>query len=281
VALTLLSRTIQARCSQGYHSVCVDHAQMRINGIHTAVATRTLRAALVTLAVAAVLCAAPAEPARAQTVATIKPSFSPDRLGARTAITFRVHFAGGEFGIPSPVRKVMVFVPLGLVLGYPETLGCSKAHLQRHGATGCPPRSQIGSGHALMEARLGSQTLMERAKLWAFWDESGPYAFEILGQGYTPLVRRVVFTEVLFISNAPYAGGLEALIPAIPTLPLEPDASVVDFSITMGSAKRPKKPGEMEFFVPRRCPAGGFPWAAEFTYADGSIDKTTAAIPCP
>ena len=34
-------------------------------------------------------------------------------------------------------------------------------------------------------------------------------------------------------------------------------------------------------FVPHSCAAGGFPWAAEVTYANGATEKVSATSPCP
>jgi hypothetical protein len=236
----------------------------------------------VALAIVAAACAASAAHAQ-ETVAAIRPSFSPDRLGARTAVTFGIHFAGGEEGVPAPVRKAVVQVPAGLGVELPSTLGCTVAHLQAHGASGCPPRSQIGSGHALMAVRTGAQVTREAATLWAFLGplEGGQPTIQILGQGYTPIERRVAFSLRLEPDRAPFWAKLVALVPPIPTIPLEPDASAVNFSLTIGTTGRSRKPGTIGIFVPSHCPAGGFPWAAEFTYADGSTDNTTATIPCP
>jgi hypothetical protein len=228
-------------------------------------------------------CAVVAAPVQAKTVASISPSFSPDRLGARTAATFTVRFAGGTNGVPLPVRRAVVQVPGGLSVELPNTRGCTQAQLQAHGPSGCPARSQIGSGHAVVEVHAGSQTIDEDATLWAFLGplRNAQPTLEILGQGYTPLDERVVFPVSLQPDSAPYWGKLVAQIPAIPTVPLEPDASATFFSLTLGTSAPPRTPGTIAIFAPRRCPAGGFPWAAEFTYADGSTDTTTTTTPCP
>jgi hypothetical protein len=231
-----------------------------------------------------------AQGAPTPTLATIEPSFSRDRLGARTLVGFGAHFSGGEEGVPSALRKVTVLVPAGLAgprLEWPTTLGCSRTHLQRHGARGCPPRSQLGSGQALIEWREGARTVTESSKLWAFLaPPEGEYAIELLGEGYTPIHRRVVITESLFAMTGTYSGGLEGVVPPIPTRPGEPDASVVSFSLTMGTLQarhgsRLSSSEGMGLFVPGSCPAGGFPWEAEFTYADGSVQQATASVPCP
>ncbi len=33
--------------------------------------------------------------------------------------------------------------------------------------------------------------------------------------------------------------------------------------------------------LPTSCPTGGFPFAAEFTYENGSTSTSTATVPCP
>jgi hypothetical protein len=231
-----------------------------------------------------------AQGAPAPTLATIAPTFTPDRLGARTVVGFGAHFGGGEGGVPAALRKVVVLVPAGLAgprLEWPTTRGCSRSHLQGHGARGCPPNSQIGSGQALLAWREGARTVTESSKLWAFLaPPEREYAIELLGEGYAPIHRRVVITESLFAMTGTYSGGLEAAIPPIPTRPGQPDASVVSFSLSMGTVGRRHSSGALEsegmgLFVPGGCPPGGFPWATELSYADGSVQQATASIPCP
>jgi hypothetical protein len=223
-----------------------------------------------------------AGPAQAATTAAIRASFSPNRLGARTDVTFSISFSGGAFGVPSPVRKAVVEIPAGLGLELPNTRGCTLAHLRADGAGGCPPRSQVGRGHAVVDVRTGATTEYEDAALWAFLGplENGQPALDILGQGYTPIERRVAFNVKLEPGHGRYWGKLVALIPSIPSIPLEPAVSPVDFSVTIGSTRRSRS-GEIGVFVPKHCPAGGFPWAAEFTYADGSTSSAAIAAPCP
>lgn len=222
--------------------------------------------------------ATPVEP----TGATIKPSFSPDRLGAKAAFTFMVHFTGGELGVPSPVRKAVVQLPPGLMMDIPRLGICTKARLQARGASGCPKRSLIGTGHALADVHAGEGVENEEAKVWAFL---GPPqglnpTIEILGQGYTPLEERVVVTATAIPDRPPYGEELVMSIPAIPSIPYEPNASTVSFTLTVGGARfRKHSPNTVQ--LPSHCPAGGFPFATEFTYEDGSTSNSTATVPCP
>ena len=68
-------------------------------------------------------------------------------------------------------------------------------------------------------------------------------------------------------------------IPPIATVPLEPDASIVDLSLTVGTKRRARAANAIR--VPRKCAAGGFPFAAEFVYADGTSGGATSTIRCP
>ena len=224
-------------------------------------------------------------PAALLTTATITPSLSPDRAGARAALTFTIRFTGGEFGVPSQVRHSVLRIPAGMSLDIPSLRACSAARLRAHGPKGCPAQSQIGSGHALAETHAGSQITTEEVELHAFLgppDNLQP-TFEIFAQGYTPLDEHVVFTGKVMSASAPYGEELELSIPPVPSLPLEPDASIVTFSLTVGAGRGTRTPphGQSTVSVPRRCPAGGFPFAAQFTYADGSDGEALARVPCP
>jgi len=259
------------------------------------VAVRMRRIAAGALAVAAALAPSTASalsppsinpvppPAPAPTSATITPSLSPDRLGARASLTFSIRYAGGEFGVPSPVRHSVLRFPAGMSLDIPSLRACKVARLRAHGPKGCPARSEIGSGHALAETHAGSQITTEEVELHAFLgspDNLQP-TFEIFAQGYTPLDEHVVFTGKVMSANAPYGEELEMSIPPVPSLPLEPDASIVTFSLTVGAGRGHGAHPRSTVSVPRSCPAGGFPFAAEFTYADGSAGSALARVPCP
>lgn len=247
-------------------------------GTLTVIAARSTRAAITVLTLCVVLGA----PARAATSAIITSSFSDDRLGAKSALTFTIRYVGGEFGVPSAVRRSIVRFPAGFSLDIPNLRSCPAARLRTRGASGCPAQSQIGTGFVLAEVRAGSQVLTEDIVLSAFLGplQNNQPTLVILGQGDTPLQERVVMTGMMLLDRAPYGERLVMSIPPIPTLPLEPFASTVRFSLTIG-AERQRKRNANTVLVPSRCPAGGFPFAADFTYADGSADSAFTTAPCP
>jgi hypothetical protein len=220
---------------------------------------------------------------QAPTSASIAPSLSPNRLHVKAALTFAIQYSGGELGLPSPLRRATLKLPAGLTLDIPELRSCSAARLQADGVKGCPAHSEIGSGHALVEASLASGVLTEHITLWAFL---GPPrnlqpTFEILGEGHTPLSVQMVLGAVSLPDSTPYGEELVMSIPPIPTVPGEPDAAVVTFSLTIGATRQRHAHDAATVVVPAHCPAGGLPFAAEFTYANGSSGSSQASTPCP
>ena len=219
-----------------------------------------------------------------ETVATITPVLSPDRLNAKGALTFTIQYAGGAFGVPTPVRRSVLHFPAGMSLEIPNLRSCSAARLRARGASGCPAQSEIGSGHALMEVHAGTETITEDVTLGAFLGPPNNLAptFEILGQGYTPIDERMVLTGEVLPDRAPYGEELVMSIPPIPTLTFEPDASIASFSLTIGAGRRHRTHHTSNTVtIPSSCPGGGFPFAAEFTYADGSVGSALATAVCP
>src|ERR1700730_10776593 len=145
-------------------------------------ATRAQCLALGGCAAVPIICAAPAAyaafgvpvlvpgPAPAATpagISSITSVFSPDRLGARGAMTFSIHYAVGQTDgvspagprVPAPVRKLTMRFPAGMGLEIPNLRGCSAARLRAHGTRGCPAAARVGGGYALTALPAGSQII--------------------------------------------------------------------------------------------------------------------------
>jgi hypothetical protein len=238
-----------------------------------------VRAACSLLALASCWAAVPVAFAQAPT-AGIRPSFKPDAPAARTALTFAFTLQDAEGGVPAPLRSMVVHLPAGLGLSLGGAPGCGLTRLRTSGPAGCPARSLVGRGHALLEVHAGSQSIPEEAVLSALRapDRGGHAVLAIFGQGETPLQQQTISTATVLADRAPYATKLKVSIPRIPTVVYEPDASILSFSLTIGG---PRAHGPVAITVPRHCPAGGFPFAAEFTFADQSRAAATAHVPCP
>lgn len=133
----------------------------------------------------------------------------------------------------------------------------------------------------------GSLAVPEEATITAFRgpDRGGRSTLEIFGQGETPLDQSSISTGVLEGGSAAYGSKLTVAIRPIPTLMLEPDTSVVSESLTIGGGRVLGRGPEAHaatraILLPRSCPAGGFPFAAGFTFADGSTTNASATVPC-
>jgi hypothetical protein len=237
-----------------------------------------------TVVVALTVCATlPVGSAGASTTATIGPSFSPNRLGARATFTLAIRFTNDQGGVPAPVRRTVLHLPAGLKLDLHGVSVCSKARLSARGPGGCPASSLVGAGSSVVGAHLGSQLISENVTLRAFRgpNQSGRPTLEISGQGLTPLDERVILTGVLAPDRAPYSQQLVMSVPGIPTLPGEPNASPVRFTLTVGAGKGAVSHAHGAVVLPRSCPAGGFPFAADFSFADRSSSSASARIGCP
>ena len=222
--------------------------------------------------------------ALAEVNASIQPSFRPDGLGARTAFTFAFRLGGREQELPAPLSRAVVHLPAGLGIDVRGVATCAASRLQRYGANGCPARSLIGRGLELLEVQAGSQPIPEQATIWAFRgaDRGGRPVLEILGQGETPLQQRAVAVATLSGDGGPYGSKLTVSIPPIPTLVYEPNASIISFSLTIGAVGRPRAhAAAAAVTVPRRCPAGGFPFAASFAFEDATTASAIARVRCP
>jgi hypothetical protein len=225
---------------------------------------------------------APTPTSPSQGPATIAAAFRPDRLGGTGALTVTIDPTAGTLGDPLALRSSVLRRPAELGIEIPDLRSCEPERLRLLGARGCPAQSWLGVGWALVRAPLGSELVGERVSLWVFL---GPLrdlqpTFEVLAQGYTPFDERVVLSGTVLPDSPPYGEDLVLSVPAIPTLSLEPEASVASMSLTIGSSRRSAREPNTAI-EPARCPPGGFPFTAELTYADGSTQDASTATPCP
>jgi len=223
--------------------------------------------------------------AQIETRASIRPSLLPNRLGASTALTLAFRFSGGPEGVPAPLRGMVVHLPAGLTVDLRNARVCRPSRLLGGGAGGCEPGSLVGRGHGLMKVHAGALPVAENTAVSIFRgpNRGSHQTLEILNQGSTPLDQRTIATGVLAPDGGRYGSKLTVSVPAIPTLVLEPDASFVSLSLTIGGVgRRPRAHAAAgSILVPRSCPATGFPFAADFAFAGAAGASAGAAIACP
>ena len=121
-------------------------------------------------------------------------------------------------------------------------------------------------------------------------DQEGHLSVLFYSEGSTPVDTHIEFPGILLPANSPFGGVVSIGIPLVPTLPGAPYISVIHLRATLGPigvtyyehvggvtlAYTPKG-----ILLPNSCPRGGFPFAATFSFLDGSEAKASTAIPCP
>jgi hypothetical protein len=218
--------------------------------------------------------------------ARISARFTPEHLAAATTVSF-----GFRIGPAAEAPAAL----LGIEVAYPPTLGfatsglglaaCSPEALEALGPTACPPNSQMGSGSALVDIRIGPQLVEEKVALALFAGPSpdGYLHLLIYASGMTPVIASVVLSGVLLPRR------IDIVVPPIPSLPEAPYVAVAQLQLTLGGnltyyeqvgrrriAYRPPGVG-----LPRNCPHGGFQFAARFTFLDGEHASARTSVACP
>ena len=230
--------------------------------------------------------------ASASQLATLKVRLTPERLDARTTIIFTIHVIPQGQPVPSPLLAVSILYPknIGLITSGLGLETCAPGQLEQLGR--CPPDSLMGYGQALVELPFGPEIITEHARIttWMAPLEDEHLALLFYAEGQTPVSAESIFTAQLLEAPSPYGGQLATKVPLIPSLPEAPDASVVDMTSTIGPMnvtyyawykgnRIPYHPNGLR--LPERCPHGGFPFAATFTFQDGTHTRAQTRVPCP
>ncbi len=106
-------------------------------------------------------------PAQAAPSATLSASFTPERLGQRTTLSFGFQIRAGAGRVPPALTAVDLSYPnyLGIALSGLGLATCTEATLQASGPAGCPANSVMGHGAARAEIALGPEVVKESAPI--------------------------------------------------------------------------------------------------------------------
>jgi hypothetical protein len=221
-------------------------------------------------------------------------SFSPNRLAAPTTITFGFQLATSEGAAPPPLTGMNLRLPAGI--NYTTTtLGlaiCQPAALLAKGLAGCPPNSRLGSGKALVEVPFGTGAGHEVPEIQAVSGPSpnGNLVVLFYANGLYPVDAQLAFSGEVLPDSGRFGSRLAATVPLVASVPGGPNVSIVSVTSTIGPSHLTyykRVHGRRVSFhprgvsVPERCPRGGFPFAAEFTFQDGSRVSAQTTAPCP
>jgi hypothetical protein len=251
----------------------------------------------IAVAATAAICAAAPGIACAQgegVQASLRTSFTPDRLGASTTVSFGFTVRTNDELAPPPLTGLDLHMPAGM--NYIETtLGlatCSTHTLEVKGAAGCPANSRLGFGSAFVEVPFGKGAGHELPAIEAFMGESrtGNMLVLFYVDGRTPVYGQYVFTGEVLPAEGIFGSQLSAIIPLVPSVPGGPDVSIVRAQAAIGPQHLTyyrRRHGKLQAFkprgiaVPEHCPRKGFPFLAEFSFQDGSHARASSTVPCP
>ncbi len=254
---------------------------------------RDLRALAAVAALAACGCL-PAAAAASSETATLNASFTPDRLEASTTIGFGFRLATTEGLAPPPLTGVDLHMPAGM--NYTTTtLGlatCQPATLVERGLAGCSPNARLGYGSAYVEVPFGTGSGHEIPEIQAVMGppSHGNMVVLFYANGQTPVFAQLVFKGEVLPAAGIFGSQLATAVPPIPSVPDGPDVSIVSVNATIGPSHLTyyeRAHGRVVPFhpigvsVPESCPRGGFPFAADFTFLDGSRASASTTVPCP
>lgn len=257
---------------------------------------RTLAAVAATALLACLpLVASPASALAATTEqATLHASFSPDRLATSTTIGFGFTVTTTEGFAPPPLTGISLHMPAGMNFTK-TTLGlaiCDPTSLQERGLSGCSANSRLGYGSASVEVPFGTGSGHELPEIQALMGppHNGNMVVLFYANGQTPVFAQLVFRGEVQPATGIFGSQLATLVPPIPSVPNGPDVSIVSVQATIGPnhlTYHKRVHGRLVafhpvgIFVPERCPKGGFPFEAEFTFQDGSHATASTTVPCP
>jgi len=250
-------------------------------------------------ACAPVAATATATPQRLHTAASaptasLTAAFQPERLGRRTTLSFAFRIAGPAGRLPPALRTIDLSYPsdLGIALSGLGLATCTAERLEASGLQGCQADSIMGLGEASAAISLGSDVVAENVPITILRapDEAGHIALLFDAVGTAPLSTSAVFTGALLPAPAPFGGQVSITTPLIASLPGAPDVSIVALHATLGPSGvtyYERIAGETLAYqppgilLPDSCPHGGFPFAAQFSFVDGSRASTHTSEPCP
>jgi hypothetical protein len=226
--------------------------------------------------------------------ASLHASFSPNKLGASTTIAFSFHVSTAEGTAPPPMTALDLHLPAGM--NYTTTtLGlatCTAATLAARGLAGCPANSRLGHGSALVEVPFGVGNGHEVPEVQAVAGPSpnGNLVVLFYANGLYPVYAQLAFSGEVLPDTGRFGSQLSANVPLVTSVPGGPDVSIVSVQTTIGPNQLTyyrRVHGRLQPFrprgvaVPERCPRGGFPFSAQFSFLDGTTTSATTTVSCP
>jgi hypothetical protein len=226
--------------------------------------------------------------------AKLKVVFSPNRPKVSTTVSFHTAINTNDGKLPEPLTRLDLHMPAGMEL-MESQLGmatCSANVLLERGVAGCPADSRMGFGSTNVKFAFGPVINEAHAQITALLGNIPGEGIPILiyAEVLTPVSAAFVFPSRLLGDSRPYGQQLDIPLPLIKTLPGAPDVQITSLSASFGSSHLTyyrRIHGRTTAFkprgiaVPRQCPLGGFPVAADLSFLDNTSVRARSKVPCP
>jgi hypothetical protein len=194
-------------------------------------------------------------------------------LAVRCDPTKQCQAPPAPIGKASPVFNTVVHLPKGMKMGYKYFPTCNPTKLETGGVKGCSKKAIVGKGKLTADGRPVVDTPVGGSVTAFNGTKSGGkarYLLYVIPELSSPLV----------LVGSLSGTTLSIPVPAVPTLPGQPNATLTDFSITTGGTVKKKGKKYSYLTNPKKCPKGGYVWKFDFTYENGEKLSPTDAAPC-
>jgi hypothetical protein len=230
------------------------------------------------LAITAVAIAGQAGPSPSGQVQTLEASHSSNKASTKkkpvgTNVTIALTLSKTDGTKPSPTTHTTVTLPTGMQLNYTKFPQCDQNKLASQGPSGCPSKSKVGSGS--LKANAAPVIAEVGGTVTAFNGKNKTYLLYIVPEISSPLI---IPGKLKGTKKKPI---LDFVVPLVPTLPGQPNATLTEFTVKTGK-KKIKKGKKTYWYIanPTKCPSGGWPWKLAFTYENGETLTPTDNATC-
>lgn len=176
----------------------------------------------------------------------------------------------------SPATRTVVSFAKGLKFNSSKFPTCNQTSLEQNGPSGCPKGSQVGKGSAIVDARPVIATPINGTTLGFNAKGSKILLYTVTT---VPISTSTTLVGTLKKASGKYGTKLDVVIPPLPTLPGQPNATITKFQLTTKATIKKGKKKYNYIEAPTTCKKS-WPFAGKFTFEDGTTLTASSTVKC-